>query len=153
MIGLFSPLLLISRVFLQQPKVDLTKFVFSTQQNLRIFKISRYDCPLPSLCGQFSGQSFLLPASSAEELWREDSTDLSLSDFHVKTSVYAETDCCCILSYLHEARGLVIRWILMYQLTSWQTPLPHSGCLGLTFWEIKTPKRPRWTLITRSERM
>lgn len=55
------------------------------------------------------------------------------------TSVYAEADCCRILSYLHEACGSVIRWILMYQLTSWQTPLPHSGCLGLTFWEIKTP--------------
>lgn len=81
---IFSPLLLISRVFLQQPKRELMKLVFLTRQNLRIFKISRYDCPSP-LCGQFSGQSFLLLAGSAEELWREDATDLSLSDLHVKT--------------------------------------------------------------------
>lgn len=121
-------------------------FVLSTQQNLRLrfWKWTDMIVDHPAYLWTAQLQSLLLPACCAEELLREDFKNLSLWDYAVTG---AEAACCCILSYLHEGRGLVIRWILMYQLTSWQTPLPHSGCLGLTVWDIKTLKRPQWTLI------
>lgn len=39
----------------------------------------------------------------------------------------------------------VISWSSLYELTVWQTRLPHWDCLGLHFWEIKVSKKTWWT--------
>lgn len=67
--------------------------------------------------------------------------------------VYAEARC-CRPSSLHEARGWVPRWILMYQLVHGKHHfLIQAASIGFTFRETKSPTRPQRMFTTGSEGM
>lgn len=147
----FSPLMFIQKHF------NFSVFFHRFSQNLneRVTILYKRDHLL-----HYSCKSYLLLVGSAEFLTQV-LTDLSphripfwlwLLLLFVFT-VYAEARC-CIPSSLHEARGRVLRWILMYQFVHGKHHfLIQAASIGFTFREIKTPTRPQRMFTTGSEGM